>query len=195
MQMQNSYIRMLNYEKTTSLSLVQGDKSKIRLQLLDKSQKLIDSLNTKTAEISIIETSNNTLREFITTVVEDGVVTFNLNSVLAIGEHQVRIKVEDYYFPSSSSTFSLVILPAHDINTEIIPTEIETINIVVEKMTADVVEQVSVNAIDYIVNNKADFKGEKGDTVAAPPKVFTRAEYDALPTKSADTLYIVKEVE
>lgn len=58
-----------------------------------------------------------------------------------------------------------------------------------------ILDDVTPIITGYLTDNPDGFKGEKGDTVSAPPKVFTRAEYDALPTKSIDTLYIVKEVE
>lgn len=60
---------------------------------------------------------------------------------------------------------------------------------IVGELPGIVAEHMTTNAELY----KGD-KGDKGDTTVVPPKVFTRAEYDALPSKSADTLYIVKEV-
>lgn len=58
-----------------------------------------------------------------------------------------------------------------------------------------ILEDVTPIIKDYLSENPDGFKGEKGDTTLVPPKIYTRAEYDALPSKSADTLYIVKEVE
>lgn len=58
-----------------------------------------------------------------------------------------------------------------------------------------ILEDVTPIITGYLSDNPDGFKGDKGDTVTVPPKIYTRDEYDALPTKSADTLYIVKEVE
>lgn len=37
-------------------------------------------------------------------------------------------------------------------------------------------------------------KGEKGDATLAPPKIYTRDEYNQLPTKDNNTLYFISEV-
>lgn len=37
-------------------------------------------------------------------------------------------------------------------------------------------------------------KGDKGDTTLAPPKIYTRDEYDQLGTKDPNTLYFISEV-
>ena len=37
-------------------------------------------------------------------------------------------------------------------------------------------------------------KGDKGDTTLAPPKIYTRDEYNQLATKDSNTLYFISEV-
>src|SRR5699024_8283008 len=37
-------------------------------------------------------------------------------------------------------------------------------------------------------------KGDKGDTTLAPPKIYTRDEYEQLGTKDPNTLYFISEV-
>ena len=37
-------------------------------------------------------------------------------------------------------------------------------------------------------------KGDKGDTTLAPPKMYTRDEYNQLATKDSNTLYFISEV-
>ena len=37
-------------------------------------------------------------------------------------------------------------------------------------------------------------KGDKGDTTLAPPKIYTRDEYNQLETKDSNTLYFISEV-
>lgn len=41
---------------------------------------------------------------------------------------------------------------------------------------------------------KLELKGKQGDAVIVPPKIYTRDEYDQLPTKDNNTLYFISEV-
>ncbi|MFD2829244.1 hypothetical protein [Corticicoccus populi] len=189
MQVQNSYLQLLNYERATSLQLIQGDKSKISLRILDKSQKVMEKLNGKTAQISIIQVDGNILRELIEVQVENSKVTFNLETVLEATEHEIRVQIEDYFFPSSSATFKLIILPAHNLS-DVDVSKIETIDIVVDALREDVVTE----AIRHIDNNKEKFKGDKGDkgeAIIVQPKIYTREEYENLEEIEDDLLYII----
>ena len=59
-----------------------------------------------------------------------------------------------------------------------------------------ILEEVEPMVERYIIDNPDGFKGEPGepgDTVVNPPKMYTRAEYDALNDYDDNTLYIVKE--
>lgn len=50
---------------------------------------------------------------------------------------------------------------------------------------------------DLTDEEKEELKGEqgdKGDTVLAPPKIYTRDEYNQLETKDSNTLYFISEV-
>ena len=47
---------------------------------------------------------------------------------------------------------------------------------------------------DLTPENKKELKGDKGDTVLAPPKIYTRDEYNQLATKDNNTLYFISEV-
>lgn len=50
---------------------------------------------------------------------------------------------------------------------------------------------------DLTDEDKEELKGEqgpKGDTLLAPPKIYTRDEYNQLATKDSDTLYFISEV-
>ncbi|WP_394856790.1 BppU family phage baseplate upper protein [Staphylococcus saprophyticus] len=50
---------------------------------------------------------------------------------------------------------------------------------------------------DLTPEDKEELKGEqgpKGDTVLAPPKIYTRDEYNQLATKDSNTLYFISEV-
>ncbi|WP_210146138.1 BppU family phage baseplate upper protein [Staphylococcus sp. GDY8P46P] len=50
---------------------------------------------------------------------------------------------------------------------------------------------------DLTDEEKEELKGEqgdKGDTVLAPPKIYTRDEYNKLETKDSNTLYFISEV-
>ena len=58
----------------------------------------------------------------------------------------------------------------------------------------EMIERVTPIVQDYVDNNPDNFKGPRGYSVAAAPKTYTRAEYDALSTYDDNALYIVKEV-
>ncbi|MEB8071560.1 phage baseplate upper protein [Staphylococcus xylosus] len=50
---------------------------------------------------------------------------------------------------------------------------------------------------DLTPEDKEELKGEqgpKGDTLLAPPKIYTRDEYNQLETKDSNTLYFISEV-
>lgn len=116
--------------------------------------------------------------------VVDGVVYLQLPEIER-GEYVIELKDEDgRIYPAEGSIKLSMISSTKDAG--------EVYYVSYRDMILDDVTPIITG---YLTENPDGFKGEKGDTTAAPPKVFTRAEYDALPTKSADTLYIVKEVE
>lgn len=63
-------------------------------------------------------------------------------------------------------------------------------------------KEISVNLVENTVRKIIDeqpeiYKGEpgpKGDTTLAPPKIYTRDEYEQLGTKDPNTLYFISEV-
>lgn len=116
--------------------------------------------------------------------VVDGVVYLQLPEIER-GEYVIELKDEDgRIYPAEGSIKLSMISSTKDAG--------EVYYVSYRDMILDDVTPIITG---YLSENPDGFKGEKGDTTAAPPKVFTRAEYDALPTKEADTLYIVKEVE
>lgn len=162
--MQNSYLRMANSPRTSQLNIVQGDKSPIAFQLLDRKQQPITSINGQIAEISIFESKGMVLREFSESRVDDGVFTFNLEQVLNTGSHEMRVKVGDYYFPSDTGTFTFNILPAHDITTEIDPTNVQTIDLVIDALADEIIDYfypiLEQTTHEYFVENAPVFRGE-----------------------------------
>lgn len=117
-------------------------------------------------------------------MVKDGVLFITLPEITR-GTYNIEIKDTDGRIYPADGNLRLEMLPSTKDASEVY-------YVTYQEMILDEVEGMVQG---YILDNPDGFKGEKGDTVAAPPKVFTRAEYDALPTKEADTLYIVKEVE
>ena len=116
--------------------------------------------------------------------VVDGVVYLQLPEIER-GEYVIELKDEDgRIYPAEGSIKLSMISSTKDAG--------EVYYVSYRDMILDDVTPIITG---YLTENPDQFKGEKGDTTVAPPKVFTRAEFDALPTKSADTLYIVKEVE
>lgn len=157
---------MANHTRTKQLNIIQGDKSSMQFQLLDRSQKVMTDISGQQAEIRIFEKKNGALREYQEATVENGVFTFNIDSVLNVGKHELRIKVGDYYFPSEEGTFEFNILEAHDI-TDIDPTDVKTIDLVINALADEIVEYfrpvMHEEATAYFNENAASFKGEQGD--------------------------------
>lgn len=155
---------MANSTRTSQLNIVQGDKSPIAFQLLDRRQQPITSINGQIAEISIFESKGMVLREFSEARVDDGVFTFHLEQVLNTGSHEMRVKVGDYYFPSDTGTFTFNILPAHDITTEVDPTDVKTIDLVIDALADEIVDYfypvLEETTHEYFVQNAPVFKGE-----------------------------------
>lgn len=116
--------------------------------------------------------------------VVDGTVYLQLPEIER-GEYSIELKDEDGRIYPAEGTIKLTMVSSTKDASEVYYVTYREL----------ILEDVTPIIEDYLSENPDGFKGEKGDTTAAPPKVFTRAEYDALPTKEADTLYIVKEVE
>src|SRR5699024_6757800 len=77
---------------------------------------------------------------------------------------EMRVKVGDYYFPSDTGTFTFNILPAHDITTEIDPTDIQTIDLVIDALADEIIDYfypvLEETTHEYFVENAPVFKGE-----------------------------------
>ena len=116
--------------------------------------------------------------------VENGVLFITLPEITR-GTYNIEIKDTDGRIYPAEGNLRLEMLPSTKDASEVYYVTYKEL----------ILDEVEGMVEGYILENPDGFKGEKGDTVAAPPKVFTRAEYDALPSKSADTLYIIKEVE
>ena len=159
---------MANSPRTSQLNIVQGDKSPIAFQLLDRRQSPVTGLEDRTAQISIFESGNNALRQFTEVTVDaEGTFIFNIDTVLNTGAHEMRVKVGDYYFPSDTGTFTFNILPAHDITTEVDPTDIKTIDLVIDALADEILDyfypELQNETARYFEENADKFKGEKGD--------------------------------
>ena len=116
--------------------------------------------------------------------VADGILFITLPEITR-GTYNIEIKDTDGRIYPAEGNLRLEMLPSTKDASEVYYVTYREL----------IIDDVTPVIESYLSENAADFKGEKGDTTAAPPKVYTRAEYDALPTKEADTLYIVKEVE
>ena len=115
--------------------------------------------------------------------VADGILFITLPEITR-GTYNIEIKDTDGRIYPAEGNLRLEMLPSTKDASEVYYVTYREL----------IIDDVTPVIESYLSENAADFKGDKGDTVAAPPRVFTRAEFDDLPTKSADTLYIVKEV-
>lgn len=117
-------------------------------------------------------------------MVKDGVLFITLPEITR-GTYNIEIKDTDGRIYPAEGNLRLEMLPSTKDASEVY-------YVTYQEMILDEVEGMVQG---YILENPDGFKGEKGDTTAAPPKVFTRDEYDNLTSYEANTLYIVKEVE
>lgn len=83
-------------------TIKQGDKASLfGYELLDENNNKVDSLNGKTAEITL---TNREIKTSITAEVNDGQVTFKIEKILPSGTYTVEITCDSYVFPSDHKT-------------------------------------------------------------------------------------------
>ena len=83
-------------------TIKQGDKASLfGYELLDENNNKVDSLNGKTAEITL---TNREIKTSITSEVADGQVTFKIDKILPSGTYTVEITCDSYVFPSDHNT-------------------------------------------------------------------------------------------
>lgn len=83
-------------------TIKQGDKASLfGYELLDENNNKVDSLNGKTAEITL---TNREIKTSITAEVADGQVTFKIDKILPSGTYTVEITCDSYVFPSDHNT-------------------------------------------------------------------------------------------
>lgn len=133
---------------------------------------------------------------------EQGLVQYKIrdNVIKHAGKVKATLRLKSETQTLHASEFSFTILSsgldeqvAKEINIDLIGDKIEEVLIKnASKFKGEKGDKMSFD--DLTDKDKKELKGEKGDTVLAPPKFYTRDEYNQLATKDSNTLYFISEV-
>lgn len=177
----NSHLSLVGHESAKSLTIVQGDKTTLEFTLKDKNAEPIE-LTQATGKAQIIDSDRDVLVAVFDVEVEGSKATFSLDKALPADDYELYIKIGDYYFPSREDSFLLRVINAYDVVEDINLDDIQTIDIVVDALRADVIEAIKPEVGSYIdqilAENPDRFKGEKGDKFTRDD--FTDEEWDSL---------------
>lgn len=107
------------------------------------------------------------------------------------------IHIANFYFHIVDSGIEEAISKEIDVNliqdtvTDVVKDNLDDL------LTDDFKVEITDILKNYVDENSSKFigpKGDKGDTVSVPPKIYTRDEYNQLETKDSNTLYFISEV-
>ena len=145
------------------------------------------------------------IRDFINVMPDKGLIQYNLaDNVIA---HAGKVKAKLFLKNTEQSVH--VANFAFDIKDSGIEGAVEkeiSVNLVDDAVKRIINEQPELfkgekgeklTFEDLTDEDKEELKGEqgpKGDTLLAPPKIYTRDEYNQLATKDSNTLYFISEV-
>lgn len=185
----NSHLSLVGHESAKSLMIVQGDKTTLEFTLKDKNAEPIE-LTQATGKAQIIDSDRDVLVAVFDVEVEGSKATFSLDKALPADDYELYIKIGDYYFPSREDSFLLRVINAYDVVEDINLDDIQTIDIVVDALRADVIEAIKPEVgsyIDQIIQEDSErFKGEKGDKFTRDD--FTDEEWQSLKGEDATPL-------
>lgn len=161
----NSYLSLAGYSSARILHMIQGDKTELEFELKDKNGETV-SLSETQGQVQIVDSDSEKLAAVANAEISNGKATFVIDTVLPVDDYELYIKIGEYYFPSSSQSFVLKVEKAYDA-IDVEESNLTTIDVVVNALREDVISaiesEIETQVYDYIENNAAQFKGEKGD--------------------------------
>ena len=177
----NSHLTLDGFNEARSLTIMQGDKTDLEFILKDKNSEPI-VLEQISGQAQIVDSERDTLVAVFNVNVEGSKATFNINKILPASEYEIYIKIGDYYFPSREDSFVLRVINSYDVVEDIDLDNVQTIDIVVDALRADIIEAMKPEVGSYVDQILADdpdrFKGEKGDKFTVND--FTEEEFNSL---------------
>ena len=177
----NSHLTLDGFNEARSLTIMQGDKTDLEFILKDKNSEPI-VLEQISGQAQIVDSERDTLVAVFNVKVEGSKATFSIDKVLPPSEYEIYIKIGDYYFPSREDSFVIRVIESYDVVSDIDIENVQTIDIVVDALRADIIEALKPEVGSYVdqilVSEPERFKGEKGDKFTIHD--FTEEEFNSL---------------
>lgn len=162
----NSHLTLTGFEQSRILNIVSGDKTRLEFTLKDKNNTPIE-LGETTGQAQIVDSRGDVLVAVFDVEVSGSQASFTLDKALPALDYELYLKVGDYYFPSREDSFMLRVIEAYDVVSDIDVESVQTIDIVVDALRADIIEALKpevVSYVDQIIEAEPErFRGEKGD--------------------------------
>ena len=185
----NSHLTLDGFNEARSLTIMQGDKTDLEFILKDKNSEPI-VLEQISGQAQIVDSERDTLVAVFNVDVEGSKAIFSLDKNLPPSEYEIYIKIGDYYFPSREDSFVLRVINSYDVVEDIDLDNVQTIDIVVDALRADIIEAMKPEVGSYVDQILADdpdrFRGEKGDKFTVND--FTEEEWASLKGEDGNSL-------
>ena len=185
----NSHLTLTGFEQSRILNIVSGDKTRLEFTLKDKNNTPIE-LGETTGQAQIVDSRGNVLVAVFDVEVSGSQASFTLDKALPALDYELYLKVGGYYFPSREDSFMLRVIESYDTVADIDVESVQTIDIVVDALRADVIEAIKPEVgtyIDQIIESEPErFKGEKGDKLTIHD--FTDEEWASLKGEDGNSL-------
>lgn len=177
----NSHLTLDGFNEARSLTIMQGDKTDLEFILKDKNLEPID-LQQSSGQAQIVDSEKDSLVAVFNVDVEGSKAVFSIDKALPPSEYEIYIKIGDYYFPSREDSFVLRVINSYDVVEDVDLDNVQTIDIVVDALRADIIEALKPEVgtyIDQIIEAEPErFRGEKGDAFTIND--FTEEQFNNL---------------
>ena len=185
----NSHLTLTGFEQSRMLNIVSGDKTRLEFTLKDKNNTPIE-LSETTGQAQIVDSRGDVLVAIFDVEVSGSQASFTLDKALPALDYELYLKVGDYYFPSREDSFVLRVIESYDVVSDIDIENVQTIDIVVDALRADIIEAIKPEVGSYVdqilVSEPERFKGEKGDKFTRHD--FTDEEWASLKGEDGNSL-------
>lgn len=185
----NSHLTLTGFEQSRILNIISGDKTRLEFTLKDKNNTPIE-LGETTGQAQIVDSRGDALVAIFDVEVSGSQASFTLDKALPALDYELYLKVGNYYFPSREDSFVLRVIESYDVVSDIDIENVQTIDIVVDALRADIIEAIKPEVGSYVdqilVSEPERFKGEKGDKFTRHD--FTDEEWASLKGEDGNSL-------
>lgn len=189
----NSHLTLDGFNEARSLTIMQGDKTDLEFILKDKNSEPIE-LGQISGQAQIVDSERDTLVAVFNVDVAGSKATFSIDKALPPSEYEIYIKIGDYYFPSREDSFVIRVIESYDVVSDIDIENVQTIDIVVDALRADIIEAIKPEVgsyVDQIIEAEPErFRGLPGEKITTAD--FTGEDWakikgeDATPLKPSE---------